>query len=68
MGRMTSWPSSLLWFAAILLTLHKLKRNTDNFGDVYCQFDQNKADGLVFKSFCQMLLMTFGCSSYGLGY
>lgn len=47
MGRMRSRPSSLRWFAAVLLTLHELKQNTHNFGDVYCQFDKNKAEGLA---------------------
>lgn len=44
---MTSRPTSLLWFAAVLLTFHELKQNTNNFGDVYCQFDENKAEGLT---------------------
>lgn len=47
MGTAKSRPSTLLWSVAVSLTLHELKQSTNNFGDVYCQLDKNKAEGLT---------------------
>lgn len=47
MGTMKSRPSTLLWSVAVSLTLHELKQSTNNIGDVYCQLDKNKAEGLT---------------------